>query len=244
MSCAPGWTAGAAGESGLAVIPVKSERWARAVRIIPSCYPPVGLFDEVARPEDLDAVFAVEALTNPRIRQQVGNLSLVPPEERISGPGTTPIMAAFTHPNTAGSRFSPGSYGVYYAADGEATAVAETRYHRERFYRYQDVGPQRIQMRAYVGPAEAEWADLRGLRRARADLYDPDSYAASQPFGESLREGGAWGIAYESLRRPEGQCLAVFRPRACAAVRQGPHYEYFYDGQQITHVVRLTEIAT
>jgi hypothetical protein len=218
------------------------ERWSRAVRIIPSCYPPIGLFDEVARPEDLEAVFAVEALTNPRLRTEVGDLALVPPDERVSGPGTSPIMAAFTHPNTAGSRFSPGTYGVYYAAESEATAVAETRYHRERFYRYQDVGPQRIQMRAYLGAVEAEWLDLRELSRARADLYHPDSYSASQAFGEDRREAGAWGIVYHSVRRTEGQCLAVFRPRACRPVRQGPHYEYFYDGRAITHVVRLTEI--
>lgn len=225
-------------------IPVRHECWRRAVRIVPSCFPPINLFEEVADPDDLDAVFAVEALTNPRIRTEVGDLALVPDADRISGPGTTPVMAAFTHPNTAGSRFSPGTYGVYYAADDEQTAVAETRYHRERLYRYQDAGPQRIQMRAYVGEIEAEWVDLRGMCESRAELYDPDSYAASQPFGEGRRETGAWGIAYHSVRRPEGQCLAVFRPPACRPVDQGPHYEYFYDGRQITHAVRLTEIGT
>ena len=225
-------------------IPLRHECWKRAVRIIPSCYPPIGLFEEVADPEDLEAVFAVESLTNPRIRTEVGNLSLVPETDRISGPGTSPIMAAFTHPNTAGSRFSPGTYGVYYAADDEQTAVAETRYHRERFYHFQDAGPQRVQMRAYIGEIEAEWVDLHGLRESRADLYDLESYAASQPFGEARREEGAWGIVYHSVRRPDGGCLAVFRPPACRPVDQGPHYEYFYDGQQITHAVRLAEIES
>ncbi|MCA1779849.1 MAG: RES family NAD+ phosphorylase, partial [Xanthomonadaceae bacterium] len=110
-------------------IPVRHACWRRAVRIVPSCYPPIDPFEEVADSDDLEAVFAVESLTNPRIRTQVGSLSLVPEADRISGPGTSPIMAAFTHPNTAGSRFSPGSYGIYYAADDEQTAVAETRYH-------------------------------------------------------------------------------------------------------------------
>jgi len=227
----------------LAGLVIRHERWPRAVRIVPSFFPPIGLFEEVANPADLEAVFAVEALTNPRIRTEVGDLSLVPEADRISGPGTSPIMAAFTHPNTAGSRFSPGSYGIYYAADDEQTAVAETRYHRERFYRYQDAGPQRIQMRAYIGEIVADWVDLRGLRESRAELYDPESYAASQPFGEARRETGAWGIAYHSVRRPQGQCLAVFRPPACRPVEQGPHYEYFHDGTAITHVVRLSEIG-
>ena len=65
------------------VIPLRRERWSRAVRIIPSLFPPAGLFDEVADPDDLDAVFAVEALTNPRLRDAVGDLSLVPDGERF-----------------------------------------------------------------------------------------------------------------------------------------------------------------
>lgn len=225
-----------------ASIPVRHERWSRAVRIVPSCYPPIDLFEEVARPEDLEAVFDVESLTNPRLRNEVGDLTLVPAEERVSGPGTSPIMAAFTHPNTAGSRFSPGTYGVYYAGDSEAVAVAETCHHRERLCRYQDIGPQRIQMRAYIGVVEAEWVDLRGERRARPDLYDPDRYAASQTFGAAQRDAGAWGIVYQSVRCAGGQCVAVFRPRACRPVRQGPHYDYHFDGSAITHVARLTEV--
>lgn len=225
------------------MIPRRRERWARGVRIIPSIYPPIGLFDEVADPADLEAVFAVEQLTNPRLREEVGTLALVPREDRISGPGTTPIMAAFTHPNREGSRFSPGGYGVYYVADGVETAIAETRYHRERLLRYQDIGPQRLQMRAYVGVVEAEWVDLRGLRGDYPELYARDSYAASQPFGRGHRDGGAWGIAYHSVRRDQGQCLAVFRPAACQPVRQGAHYEYCYDGQRISHVARIMELA-
>jgi hypothetical protein len=53
----------------------------------------------VTDPDDLDAIFAVESLTNPRLRDDVGNLRLVPLEDRISGPGSSIIMAAFTHLN-------------------------------------------------------------------------------------------------------------------------------------------------
>ena len=45
--------------------------------------------------EDIDAVMAIESLTNPRLRDEMGALSLVPADRRVSGPGTTPIMAAF-----------------------------------------------------------------------------------------------------------------------------------------------------
>src|SRR5690606_22607554 len=90
--------------------------WQPSWRIVPSRFPPVGLFDRIASPDDLDALFELEGMTNPRLRQELGELSLVPAERRISGPGTTPIMAAFTHPSPDGSRFSDGSWGVYYAA--------------------------------------------------------------------------------------------------------------------------------
>jgi len=58
---------------------------------------------------------------------------LVPIEDRVSGPGTTPIMAAFTHLNPEGSRFSDGLFGLYYCSQRLETAWAEVRYHRERF---------------------------------------------------------------------------------------------------------------
>lgn len=213
------------------------------MRIVPSHYPPIGFFDEVADPEDLEAVFAVESLTNPRLRAEVGQLALIPPEDRVSGPGTTPIMAAFAHPNPDGSRFAPGWYGVYYAAREIRTAIAETRYHRERLMRYQDVGAQELHMRAYIGAIEGEFVDLRGLRDKRPELYDPDSYAASQLFGERKRAEGAGGIVYHSVRRPDGECAAVFRPPACGPVVQHRHYLYYYDGQVINQIVELREVS-
>ena len=74
--------------------PLRARRtqWRPSHRLVPSRFPPVSLFDRVARPEDLDAVFEIEALTNDRVRDEVGEITLVPREERISGPGTTPIM--------------------------------------------------------------------------------------------------------------------------------------------------------
>ncbi|MGY6554095.1 MAG: RES family NAD+ phosphorylase [Wenzhouxiangella sp.] len=224
------------------MIPTIRERWQRAVRIIPSHFPPIDLFEAVADPADLEAVYAVEALTNSRLRDQIGELSLVPRQDRISGPGTSVIMAAFTHPNRAGSRFSNGAFGVYYAAATQATAIAETRYHRERFLRLHDVGPQRLHMRAYVGAAEAEWLDLRGRSAQHPALYDPDSYTASQAWAGERRESGACGVLYDSVRHAGGQCLAAFKPNALKPVRQAAHLEYFYDGQRITHVARLTEL--
>ena len=90
--------------------------WSPAYRVIPTRFPAVNLFDRVASPEDFDALYALEAMTNDRLRTEVGELDLVPPDERCFGPGCGPIMAALTHLNPNGSRFSDGSYGVFYCA--------------------------------------------------------------------------------------------------------------------------------
>src|SRR5438876_7244656 len=106
-------------------------RWRPSHRVVPSRVPHIGLFDRVAAPEDLEAVVALEAMTNDRLREEAGELSLVAKEDRVAGPGTTPIMAAFTHLNPEGSRFSDGSFGVYYCAQKLETAVAQGRYNQE-----------------------------------------------------------------------------------------------------------------
>ena len=109
--------------------------WTPCYRIVPSRYPPIHLFERVANPDDLEAIFVLESLTNERIRDEVGDLSLVAPEDRISGAGTSPIMAAFTHIKPNGGRFTDGTYGAYYAGIDLDTAIAETVYHREQFMR-------------------------------------------------------------------------------------------------------------
>lgn len=52
--------------------PLKRIRWSQALRIVPSRFPPVSVYDRIADPDDLEALFAIEALTNPRIRDEIG----------------------------------------------------------------------------------------------------------------------------------------------------------------------------
>ena len=77
-------------------------------------------------PDDLETIFEVDALTDPRLGNEAGVIQLVPPEDRISGPGTSDIMASFAHLDPDGSRFSDGTYSVFYAANDLDTAIAES----------------------------------------------------------------------------------------------------------------------
>jgi len=186
---------------------------------------------------------AIEGLTNDRIRQEVGEISIVPAQDCVFGPGTTPIMAAFTHPNPQGSRFADSSYGAYYAASSIDTAVAETRYHKERFLRATNEARIELDMRSYASNIDAELHDLRGQQEDVPAIYnsDPAHYDAAQALGKSLRTNGSNGIVYDSVRDPDGECVAIFRPRLLSPVVQGQHFCYVWDGTEISHIYVKSE---
>lgn len=207
--------------------------WQPSYRAVPSRFPPIPLFEDVARPDELDAVFALQALTNPRLRTEVGELDLVPRNERVAGPGSSPVMAAFTHLNRQGSRFSDGSWGVYYAADSLATAVAEVGHHCARFMAETRQPPIDVDYRVYLAETVQPVHDLRGPAFLAA--HDPERYAASALLARQARAAGAWGLLYRSVRLAGGECLALFKPRALRLpVRQGPHISLCWDGRAVS----------
>ncbi len=212
--------------------PLRRVAWQPTHRIIATRHPPVGVFDDIAGPEDRDALFELEGLTNPRLRDERGEIALVPPSRRISGPGASLIMAAFTHLNPGGSRFTDGSYGVYYAARELPTAIAETVHHRNHFLAWTREAACVLQLRCILADVAGR---LHDLRRGYPQWHDPDHYEASQRAAARLREAGSDGLVYNSVRRPRGQCVAVFYPDLLGSVRQGPAILYHWDGQQITH---------
>jgi len=222
-----------------AAIPTRPVRVAPSYRIVASRLPTIHLFERVADPADWEALYKLESMTNPRVRNEVGELSLVPVADRISGPNSSVIMAPFTHLSPAGTRFTDGHFGAYYAAESLDTAIAETRYHREIFLRATGQPPLELEMRCYLGDIACELHDIRGQRGTRPDIYDPASYAASQKFGRQLRDAGSNGVAFDSVRRTGGECVAIFRPRLIQNVRQSVHLRYAWDGATIAHVYEM-----
>jgi len=216
-------------------LPTRAIDWPQAWRIVASRYPPIRLFERLTPdPAVWDALIALEQLTNPRIRDELGEIALVPPDQCVSGPGASYVMASFTHLNPNGSRFSDGTFGVYYAASELATAIAETIFHFEQFAR--DSGdPLRMEeMRVLVGAVAAEFEDVAGLPEPlRSQILDPSSYAASRAYARELREAGADGVVYPSVRRTGGECLGAFRPRAVGLPRQERHLKYRWNGDRV-----------
>ena len=173
---------------------------------------------------------------NPRLRNEDGDIQLVPPDERVSGPGASIIMAAFTHLNPEGSRFSDGTYGVFYAANDLDTAIAESKHHRERFMQATAQHRMELGMRVYVVDLDGDVHDLRGHRSAYPFVYHNDNCAAGQHLAKTLRKDGPNGITYDSLRCDGGECVATFRSRLLSNGRQERHLCYLWDGQRIATV--------
>ena len=203
--------------------------------MIATRFPTVGLFDAIADPADWDVVFAIESLTNPRLRNELGELDLIPKADRVFGPGSTLIMAAFTHLNPEGSRFSDGTYGVYYASATLDCAMAEVIHHRQQFLARTDEAPIDIDMRLILADVDAPLQDLRAFGERASAVYDPNSYAAAQPLGRALRAAGSFGIVFDSVRLAGGECVGLFRPKALRNARADRYFGLHWDGARISH---------
>lgn len=210
-----------------------------AHRLIPSQFPPIGLFDTVARAADLEAVMDLVGWTNDRLVSE--RLHRLPRGEWVFGrPNASIVMAAFLHAPVAGARFSGPDLGAWYAAARIETAIAEVGHHlrREVFARRQQTATRRY--RAYRCRLAGSYRDIRGMDDPA--LYDRASYGASQVFGEGLRAAGADGALYDSLRHAGGEAICAYRPSKVLDVVQAEHFDIAVsvDAPAIT-VTRLPE---
>lgn len=205
-------------------------------RLIPSRFPPVTLFDWADSQDELIEIAALEGLTNDRLHTEQGDIYLVAKEDWVGGQGSTPLMAAFTHPGN--SRFSDGTFGVYYAGDSIETAIAETIFHRQRFLQASKEPPCLIQMREYIAKVRETLVDLSASEYGYLFDANPDNYPISQQFAREARQVKSYGLYYPSVRNSDGRCVAIFRPPALTIPVQGAHFNYIWDGRSISEVTR------
>jgi len=215
--------------------------WNNAYRLINSAFPPISVFEDTLDPADLDMAFALESLTNDRLRDQAGALNRVHPQDRLCGEGSTPIMAAFTHIGRA-SRFTDGTYGVYYCASSLEAAIAETCFHQEQFWRATQEPSIEITLRTYINKVLEPMVDVRN----KPELHHPSlsNYGTSQAFAKQQRDASMWGLLYNSVRLDGHECVAAFRPPALSIPVQGPHFRYVWDDkrQAIAWVLQMSEV--
>lgn len=216
-------------------------KWRTTHRIIRSRFPPIDLFEDIADPADWDAILSAEVKTNPRVAESVGMLDLVPEDRRVAGEGASWAMAPFTHTSTdRPSRFTDGSYGVYYAGDRIEVALFETMHHHGNFMAATSEEPGWVSdFRELVGSLDAELHDLRETPLTDP-IYDETDYAIPQTVGAELRGKGSNGLVYTSVRYPDGLAVALFWPDIAGIPTQGQHFSYFWDGAKVSKVKNLT----
>ena len=216
-------------------VPSKRLRWSATYRLIPSKYPPIAAFERVAPRADWDDLFALESLTNKRLRDEAGNIQQVPPADRVNGTNASVVMAPFTHTSTdRPTRFTDGTYGVYYAGHAFETALREVAFHMERFHAATHDLPTKDAYRCYKGAIDKVMHDVRGGSYGALLMPDTAGYAKSQQFAKALRDTGSNGIVYPSVRHPGGECIAAFRPTTVTLPVQERHVKLTWDGKRIS----------
>lgn len=205
-------------------------RWSRSVRIVTEGRDPIALFESISDPGELETVLAVRAFTDTYSRDLLSRLGRIEPHNRLAGPGSTDATTPFLFYPPEGSRFTDGSFGIYYAARHRTTSIAETVFHKTRWLGWTAQDSAEILMRVLYGSHDTSVVDVRDERSSRPELYveDPSEYAAAQRFGVGVRAAGHNGITYDSVRHADGQCVALFHPRAVGPVERGELFGYVW----------------
>ncbi len=226
----------------MAVVPKTSTlRQFDTCRLIPSRF--AELEDSVLAPlaDDSDTLrdlFDLDNATNERLRGEYGGLPGIGVDELVFGvPNFRIINAAFTYPRPEGSRFNDGERGAWYCAFEVETSLAEICFHKTVEYQEIDRFDDSVTYQTLLADFTSEFHDLRGVN-GFAKYLDPASYIASQRLAEQLLDAGSMGIIYPSVRRPEGTCLACFRPALVGNVRKGQAYRLTWSGAP-TPVIEL-----
>ncbi|WP_426143597.1 RES family NAD+ phosphorylase [Pseudomonas sp. DWP3-1-2] len=215
----------------------------QAYRLVNSKFPPIALFDDVADAEEFEALYQIQALTNPRLLNEAGRLELIPLADIPFGiTGCSYATAPFTHINPSGSRFSDGRYGVLYLADTLDTALAEVQYHQNEYWsKVESLSYERFVFRG-LSCAFNDAGMLDASHLPMTDpIYDPDDYTHARRLGREVRNTGSNGLRYRSVRAPGQLCWALMKPRPVSSIIQTAHYEMVWNGQ-ITSVSQISEV--
>ncbi|WP_017445353.1 RES family NAD+ phosphorylase [Gayadomonas joobiniege] len=210
-------------------------------RLINSKFPPIAIFDDVANADEFELLYQLQELTNPRLSDQVGNVSLLDKSEYPFGiHGCSYAVAPFTHINPAGSRFMSGERGMLYIADSIKAAIAESIYHQENYFKKVNLHYDRIVMRGLLCVFGGEMADITHL--ANTDpIYDPNDYTQARTFAAPLKQTVS-GIQYNSVRRQGSMCWGLFTPKYVKSIKQNRHYEFIFEQNKMAQVNQLTQV--
>lgn len=134
------------------------------------------------------------------------------------------------------SRFSDGSFGVWYGSESVETTVHESAYHWYRGL----LGDAGFEQMAVVAERKVYWVacnaallDFRQAAAAQPDLLHLSDYTFCQTVGARIHREGHPGLLTQSVRRPAGENLAIFNPAVLSNPRHNCQLTYRLEGGQI-----------
>jgi hypothetical protein len=218
--------------------------WRKHYRLIPSRHPYIDVFDAHGlTDEEKAAIWDLQKRTHKR--HGGTGLARIRPADIATGHGAYYLNGPFIHTGRA-SRFTDGSYGVYYAAHELNTAIIETKYGYERVWRSSHLVPESFTFRALKGNTVHEKLyDIRNSIYYKRYLNpDISTYPRAQSFAAELRKKDldAYGIVYPSVRDADGECIAVFRGSAIPIPVQACLLTFDWNGSEVTTVSESTKI--
>lgn len=134
------------------------------------------------------------------------------------------------------SRYSDGTYGVWYGSESVETTVYESVYHwykglvSEAGYDRQVVIAER---KVYLVACGAALLDFRKASNEHADLLHPSDYAFCQSAGARIHWEGHPGLLTPSVRRPAGENVVIFNPDVLSNPRHNCQLIYRLEGDLI-----------
>jgi len=134
------------------------------------------------------------------------------------------------------SRFSDGTYGVWYGSDSVETTVYESTYH---WYRglLSDAGFERLtvvaERQVYSVACNAALLDFRKTTDGHPDLLHPSDYTFCQSVGSRIHREGHPGLLTHSVRRPVGENVAIFNADVLSNPRHNCLLTYRLEDEQI-----------
>ena len=143
---------------------------------------------------------------------------------------------AWPFKNWQASRFSDGSYGVWYGCNSVEATVYESVYHWYRwllsdagFEKYSVIGERKL----YSVTCDAALLDFRGLATDYPALLHKTDYAYAQSVGARIHREGHPGLVIPSVRWSEGENYVVFNPDVLSNPRFNCQLTYRVDGGDV-----------
>jgi len=214
-------------------------------RLINTKYPSIALFDDVASPEEFDMLYAIQSMTNPRLLDEVGDISLL---NRCDIPfhcprGRSYAVAPFTHINPHGGRFNDGLFGALYIASTEQTAALEVKYHQQKYWQnIEGLAYDRFLFRELLITHNS--SPVYVVDSGDAAILNPDCYSASQQLARNLKKEGYDAVEYPSVRSKNAVCWALFTPKSVCDVVQSYLLEMIWDGGKIAEVNKVNHLVS